>query len=77
LLLPNSAVTQRNGKPVIWLVNPQDQTVQPREVSIGQFREDGVLITSGLAAGEMVVVAGVHTLVPGQTVVPKQVGVQP
>jgi RND family efflux transporter MFP subunit len=77
LLLPTSAVTQRDGKPVIWLVNPQDHTVRPREVSIGQFREDGVLITSGLTAGELVVVAGVHTLVPGQTVVPKQVGVQP
>jgi RND family efflux transporter MFP subunit len=77
LLLPTAAVTQRNGKSIVWLVDPKNQTVQPREVAIAQFREDGVLVTSGLTAGELVVIAGVHTLVPGQVVTPRESGVQP
>ena len=36
--------------------------------AIGQFREDGVTVTSGLSAGERVVTAGVHKLRPGQVV---------
>jgi RND family efflux transporter MFP subunit len=76
LLLPTSAVTQRDGKPVIWLVDPKDNSVQPHPVVIAQFREDGVLVTGGLNAGELVVVAGVHTMVPGQVVTPRQAGAQ-
>jgi multidrug efflux system membrane fusion protein len=76
LLLPTSAVTQRDGKPVIWLVDPKNNSVQPHPVTIAQFREDGVLVTGGLDAGELVVVAGVHTLIPGQVVAPRQAGAQ-
>ena len=42
-----------------------------REVTAGQFTENGVMITSGLQAGEMVAIAGVHTLIKGQKVAPK------
>jgi hypothetical protein len=35
---------------------------------VGQFREDGVSITSGLAEGDVVVTAGVHKLRAGQKV---------
>ena len=76
MLLPTAAVTQRDGKTIIWLVDAKN-VVHPREVTIGQFREDGVLITGGLEAGETVVVAGVHTLVAGQVVHPRETGVQP
>ena len=69
-LLPLSAVTQRDGQPVVWVVDGRNGQVQPRVVGTGMFREDGVLISGGLAAGEQVVVAGVHTLVPGQIVRP-------
>lgn len=69
LLLPSSAVTQQNGQTTIWIVDKTNH-VQPRHVSIGAFREDGVPVTSGLNIGERVVVAGVHTLAPGQEVRP-------
>ena len=44
--------------------------VQPRSVVAGPFREDGVLITEGLQAGEKIAIAGVHTLVKDQLVKP-------
>jgi len=68
LLLPTSAVTQHAGQTVVWVVNPKSNRVQPRPVQIGVYREDGVPVLAGIAAGERVVVAGVHTLTPGQTV---------
>lgn len=69
-LLPLSAVTQRDGQSVVWVVDGRNGQVHPRVVGTGMFREDGVLISAGLEAGEQVVVAGVHTLVPGQIVRP-------
>jgi len=39
-------------------------------VTVGQYREDGVLVTSGIAPGEWVVTAGVHKLREGETVRP-------
>lgn len=74
LLLPTPAVTQRDGKTVIWVVDGKTRKVQPRAVETGTFREDGVLVTKGLHAGEWVVAAGVHTLIPGQVVRPMQAG---
>ena len=37
-------------------------------MQVGQYREDGVTIVSGLAAGDVVVTAGVHKLRAGQLV---------
>ncbi len=74
LILPLPAVTQLEGKTVVWVVDPQSNQVQPKPVQTGMFREDGVLITQGLQAGEQVVVAGVQALSPGQLIrpIPKQ-----
>ena len=72
LLLPSPALTQYAGENVVWVVNPENGQVQSRAVQTGMFREDGVIITQGLQTGEQVVVAGVHTLVPGLVVRPVQ-----
>ena len=40
-------------------------------MKVGQFTENDVMITSGLQAGEMVAIAGVHSLIKGQKVAPK------
>jgi RND family efflux transporter MFP subunit len=84
-LVPGSAVTQINDQHVVWVVEPEAaelkarstnaQQVQPRVVKTGAYREDGVLILSGLGKGERIVVAGVHTLVPGQIVRPLDAGI--
>lgn len=74
LLIPSSAVTQHEGKTIVWVVDGKKHQVQPHQVVTGAFREDGVLITQGLHEGEQVVVAGVHALAPGQEVRVVQTG---
>ncbi len=43
-------------------------------MAVGQYREDGAVVTSGVANGEWIVAAGVHKLVPGQVVRPYEAG---
>ncbi len=69
LLIPSSALTALNGKKMVWVIDANNKA-QPREVVAGQFREDGVLIASGLHAGEKIAIAGVHTLIKDQSVKP-------
>lgn len=68
VLLPLTAIYSQNGKAGVWVVDPQTSKVGLRSVEVGQYREDGVTILSGLKAGENIVTAGVHKLIPGQTV---------
>ncbi|QJR15589.1 efflux RND transporter periplasmic adaptor subunit [Usitatibacter palustris] len=68
VLLPLSALARDKSDPAVWIVEPKSGKVQLRAVKVGQFREDGVTITKGLAAGDRVVIAGVHKLRPEQVV---------
>ena len=70
IMIPSTALTQINGKNAVWVID-KDGLANPREVTAGQYTENGVMITSGLQAGEMVAIAGVHTLLKGQKVQPK------
>ncbi|MDP3087879.1 MAG: efflux RND transporter periplasmic adaptor subunit [Methylotenera sp.] len=67
--IPTSALTQINGKKMVWVID-KTGVAYSREVQAGQFTEQGVLISRGLKAGEMVAIAGVHTLISGQKVKP-------
>lgn len=69
LLIPAAALTQLNGKKIVWVIDAQNHA-QPRAVVAGPYREDGVQVTQGLEAGEKIAIAGVHTLVKGQIVKP-------
>jgi RND family efflux transporter MFP subunit len=69
LLIPLAALTEINGKKLVWVIDAENKA-QLREVTAGEFTEDGVLIASGLHAGEKIAIAGVHTLVKGQLVKP-------
>ena len=51
----------------VWVVD-SDSTVHSREVVVGRVTPGGVQIVEGLAAGELVATAGVHTLFEGQQV---------
>lgn len=68
VLLPLAAVANERSEPAVWVVDPKTSRVKLRKVAIGQLREDGVTITSGLNAGDIVVTAGVHKLRPDQLV---------
>jgi multidrug efflux system membrane fusion protein len=68
ITLPLSALTQIEGQPAVWVVDPQSSKVNLRPVQIGAYREDGVTVRAGLKPGEVVVTAGVHKLLAGETV---------
>lgn len=81
VVLPMTALSRSASDPAVWVVEPSTSQVALRLVKVGQYREDGVTITSGLQAGERVVVAGVHKLRAGQKVriaeAPKVAGAKP
>jgi RND family efflux transporter MFP subunit len=70
-VLPLTAVYHApDGKPAVWIYDPKAQIVNLRPISLGQYREDGVVVTGGVNDGEWVVSAGVNKLQPGQSVRP-------
>ena len=66
--LPPSAVFERDKKPMVWVVNPADQTVGLRPIAILRNDTDRIVVSEGLAKGDVVVTAGVMKLNPGQKV---------
>jgi hypothetical protein len=73
-LLPLTSIYHHEGKPAVWRYDPANGKVAISPVEIGQYREDGVLVTSGVRNGDWIVTAGVHKLIParscGRTKVP-------
>jgi membrane fusion protein, multidrug efflux system len=70
VVLPLTALYRKDGSAAVWVYDPGVQKVSLRPVKVGQYREDGVLLTGGVALGEWVVTAGVHKLREGETVRP-------
>jgi RND family efflux transporter MFP subunit len=66
--VPESALTEANGHPAVWIVDPKSQTVSLRSVEVTRYDQAAVVISKGLERGEFVVTAGVQTLRPGQKV---------
>lgn len=66
--LPASALTRIEGRPAVWLVDPKTQTVSLHNVEVARFDPGTVIVSHGLAGGEIVVTAGVQALHPGQKV---------
>jgi membrane fusion protein, multidrug efflux system len=66
--IPASALTEANGRPAVWVVDPQSQTVSLRSVDVSRHDPATVVISQGLETGEVVVTAGVQVLRPGQKV---------
>lgn len=66
--LPLAAILNRDGTPLVWVVDPRTAKVESRAVTLGAARHDSVVIAAGLAGGERVVTHGVNLLVAGQAV---------
>jgi len=60
VLVPLSAVTERAGKKVVFVVN--DSTVSLRPVATGVVTVDSLEITSGLSPNEQIVITGTQML---------------
>ena len=76
--LPATALLDKDGKSFVWMVEPAKSTVALREVTV-MARDDDTAILSpsnpaggisagALSAGDRIVIAGVHSLTPGQVV---------
>lgn len=66
--IPSQTLTMVNNKPAIWVVDPKDNCVHLREITVTRYTPDSVLVTGGLEPGEVVVSAGVQELREGQEV---------
>ncbi len=70
LLVPQEAIVQSQGVNNVYVVGAGD-TVSLRSVQTGTQFGSNVVITSGLRAGERIVVQGTQKVKPGLKVIPK------
>ena len=69
-MIPATAIFHRGRNPAVWIVRAHDSTLELRPVAISSYAERSATVSSGLADGETVVLAGVHTVYEGERVVP-------
>jgi multidrug efflux system membrane fusion protein len=74
LSVAQSALFRVNGQPQVWVVDERSHTIAARSVRLGALRANRAVVVSGLRAGEWVVTAGVHKILPGQRVRQVQAG---
>lgn len=56
--VPLSALSEKDGKKIVWVVKHETGTVHAREIVVSDFSGDGVNVTQGLKPGDIVVAAG-------------------
>ena len=66
--LPLAAIFEQAGQSSVWLLDTAAMTVKPQPVAVAGAEGNLVLVSGGLAPGQVVVTAGVHVLTPGQKV---------
>jgi len=67
VLVPSQATQISQKGPFVYVVK-SDQTVELRPITLGQRHGDDVVVTTGVASGEEVVVTGQLTVAPGAKV---------
>lgn len=71
IAVPAEALFFNGDQANVWIYNQQDSIVSKRAVGTGDILENGrVQILQGVHENEMIVVAGVHSLIEGQQVKP-------
>jgi RND family efflux transporter MFP subunit len=66
--IPATALTESAGQPAVWIVDPSTLTVSLRKIEVQRHDVSTVAISQGLDINDIVVVAGVRDLHPGQKV---------
>lgn len=56
--IPLTAMTEKDGKHIVWTVDRASDTVHPRPIKVANFTADGVAVADGLKQGDVVVAAG-------------------
>ena len=65
--LPKSAILSKDGESFVWVVDPLASTVSLQKVDVVMDGADA-RVGGGLAVGTRIVIAGIHSLKPGQKV---------
>lgn len=69
--VPAEALFFKDGKANVWIYNEQNHTVSACQVNTGEVIENGhVQIINGIQEKDLIIVAGVHSLMEGQQVKP-------
>jgi RND family efflux transporter MFP subunit len=55
-------------KSYVWIIDETSKTLSSREVEVGRLTSQGVLIRTGIAPGDWIVIKGVHSVSEGDTV---------
>jgi multidrug efflux system membrane fusion protein len=66
--VPATAIFHKDNNPAVWVVDSNGSTLQLRSVRVGSYTDHSSVITGGLNDGDVVVLAGVHTVFAGQHV---------
>jgi RND family efflux transporter MFP subunit len=61
VVLPGSALFDKDGKPAVWVVDASS-AVELKPVGVARYETDRVVVSEGLAKGDRVVTAGVNLL---------------
>lgn len=69
IVVPVSALLE---PPAVWVVDRTDDTIALRQVELGVTSGDFAIVSSGLTAGDEVVIKGIHSLKEGQVVGPRE-----
>ena len=69
IVLPATALVQRDGHPAVWVLDPTQHRATPHAVTVGGYREDRVVLLEGLKGGEQVITAGATQIDPDMAVI--------
>lgn len=67
-IVPWSSITIERGLPAVWLVDGETQTARIRQIEVKKYTTQGVVLASGLSAGELLITEGGQFLYEGKPV---------
>jgi RND family efflux transporter MFP subunit len=62
VVLPAGALFDRDGAPAVWIVDQASGALALKTVVVARYETDRVIVSNGLAKGDVVVTAGVNRL---------------
>jgi membrane fusion protein, multidrug efflux system len=68
--VPATAIFHKDSGPAVWVIDGGGSTLQLRPVKLSSYTDHATVVTAGLNDGDIVVLAGVHTVYAGQHVRP-------
>jgi RND family efflux transporter MFP subunit len=68
VVLPWTAMSEKDGKPAVWVIDPATGAVSVRPIDVVLYEKEKFVVREGLQTGDMVVTEGTKFLREGQTV---------